>query len=70
MTQHLHKRIYGKVLTYCIYCNSEIHSFNSRIRDGKGRFCSKDCTTNYYNLFKRIALEERLETQCDKSSGC
>lgn len=66
----MRERVYGKVLTHCLDCGAEIFSFNSRIKDGKGKFCSKACLVKYHKLFTTISLEERLATQCEKSTSC
>lgn len=39
----------GKIRTECIVCSTEIWSFKSRIRDGRGKTCSKECQMKVFN---------------------
>lgn len=33
----------GKIKRYCLLCNKELEKFPSRIKEGKGKFCSHKC---------------------------
>lgn len=39
-----------KVIVHCLNCGKEIVTNQNRLNDGRGRFCSRECSTHFHHI--------------------
>lgn len=57
-----------KEIVLCLNCSKEITVFKCHIKRGRGKFCSKNCSTSYnHSYINSFAISAKIKM---KSNGC